>query len=187
MTTELIYSHVYAFHPLICFILCQKCQEILLCCRSSYIFYYFLCLFCHAAFCILNKGHEVQKKDKRSVKQVVSARSYWKLNFIIYLKNFNQYLWFCYHPLTDQSGYLLCGFCPLQCCLGNIVSGAVEEERGRAGLQVGHSGYPRRVFGGAQATVQGEGCCHSLLYGWNSSYKCCYSVCGSCDKINLIK
>lgn len=60
---------------------------------------------------------------------------------------------------SDQSGYLLCGVCPLQCRVGDVVSGALEEARGRAGLQVGHSGHSCRVLRGAQATVQGEDCC----------------------------
>lgn len=60
--------------------------------------------------------------------------------------------------LTDQPGHLLRGLCPLQRGVGNAVSGALEEARGGAGLQVGHPGHPRRVFGGAQAAVQGEDC-----------------------------
>lgn len=58
--------------------------------------------------------------------------------------------------LTDQSRHLLRGFCPLQRCVGDSVPGALEEARGRAGLQVGHPGHPRRILGGAQAPVQGE-------------------------------
>ena len=42
--------------------------------------------------------------------------------------------------------------------MGDVVPGALEEERGGAGLQVGHPGHPRRVSGGAQAAVQGEDC-----------------------------
>lgn len=71
----------------------------------------------------------------------------------------NQTHWGYIHTVwfTDQSGYMLCGFCPLQCCVGDAVSGALEEARGRAGLQMGHPGHPRWIPGGAQATVQGEG------------------------------
>lgn len=59
-------------------------------------------------------------------------------------------------PLADQSGYLLRGFRPLQRGVGDAVPRALEEAGGGAGLQVGHPGHPRRVLGGAQATVQGE-------------------------------
>lgn len=71
----------------------------------------------------------------------------------------NQTHWgyICTVWFTDQSGYLLCGFCPFQRCVGDAVSGALEEARGRAGLQMGHLGHPRWILGGAQATVQGEG------------------------------
>lgn len=114
------------------------------------------------------------KDKKRSLKQVEAAHcTYTKL--CRFNKSFFQRLYKCLlylsHSLADQSGYLLCGFCPLQRCVGDIVSGALEEARGRAGLQVGNPGHPRRVFGGAQATVQGKDC----YWSWSVWMKnqCC--------------
>lgn len=68
--------------------------------------------------------------------------------------------------LPDQSGHLLRGFRPLQCRVGDTVLGALEEAGGGAGLPMGHPGHPRRVLGGAQASVQGEEEEEEARHGW---------------------
>ncbi len=104
------------------------------------------------------------KYRSRSIHKVGAAHS-----SSIELQVFLKYLLTLSCSLTDQSGYLLCGFCPLQRCVGHAVSGALEEARGRAGLQVGHTGLPGRVLGGAKATVQGEDCC--IMWAFMDSKK----------------
>lgn len=58
--------------------------------------------------------------------------------------------------VSDESWHLLRGVCTVQRGVGHSVSGAVEEEGGWAGIQVGNTGYAVRIAGGTTASVPGE-------------------------------
>lgn len=99
---------------------------------------------------ILAESDQVGRPVYNSVVSCLPTQ--WEItgNYLNYLTSFSRF------GLTDQPRHLLRGVCPLQRCVGDSVPGALEEARGRARLQVGNPGHPRRILGGTQAPVPGE-------------------------------
>lgn len=66
-----------------------------------------------------------------------------------------KHLCVCAWVVADEPWHLLCGVRAVQRGVGHSVSGAVEEEGGWAGVQVGNTGHACWIPGGATASVPG--------------------------------
>lgn len=91
-------------------------------------------------------------------REAIAARSSWshRMRTGLIVRSDRSLKRVCACVAADEPWHLLRGVCTVQRGVGHSVSGAVEEERGRAGVQVGDAGHAGWIPGGTAASVQGE-------------------------------